>query len=521
MMATFMPMKAILVLAAGEVPGFFPEFLVERGAFLSSLVLLIGAAIFGLVSWMIGAGIRRLDSPYLSVGRVGLQQIETPRDRFREQLRERNSEASMVLVVPIIAILVFVSTTYLAVTVLWLVASAAWVVWLIRRSPRTAPYSSGADQFSHRLRKWLKDSALWSVVGLALITLLLHPPALGSTAILIAAIFGRRLTVLVADLVPRATVLAAKKSSQSKTTLASFVKNIPTARTENRPIAYFSTTPGARLLEEFFEQRGYRRRNYEVLGSGFPGALSLLCGPDENVQLLLRVFSIQRELSRDLELLKRNEVDGGGVFPEVSSIAASVAGFPAIEMRLDSPEQQVNLEVRPRRKDAVGFQIEREIGSLVNFPGQNSSLPSDIDEEGFIESLEQVMRLPGSHLAPCQKLLKVVPEMLARIASLPAALIPQSPVRERDLYFSTTGEIRYLGGEAWGVGRVGDSWRATPLYVETFQTYLARQESTIVLDVDAVLLNSELRALMNALSRFQLSDVSARARALSKRMSAA
>jgi len=131
------------------------------------------------------------------------------------------------------------------------------------------------------------------------------------------------------------------------------------------------------------------------------------------------------------------------------------------------------------------------------------------------------MRLPGSHLAPCQKLLKVVPEMLARIASLPAALIPQSPVRERDLYFSTTGEIRYLGGEAWGVGRVGDSWRATPLYVETFETYLARQESTIVLDVDAVLLNSELRALMNALSRFQLSDVSARARALSKRMSAA
>ena len=519
MMATFMPMKAILILAAGEVPGFFPEFLVERGAFLSSLVLLIGAAVFGLVSWSIGAGISQLDSPYLSVGRVGVNPSARPRVRFQEQMEERNTEASMILVLPIIAVLALVSLTYVAVTLVWLVANAAWVVWMVRRSPRIAPYSSGADQFSHRLRKWLKDSAIWSVVGISLITLLLEPPALGSTAILIAAIFGRRLTVLLADLVPRATVLAAQKSSLSKTTLASLVTNIPTARTENRPIEYFSTPPGARLLEEFFERRGYPRRNFQVVGSGFPGALSLLCGPDEDVQLLVRVFPLQREVNRNHELIRRNEPGGGGIFPELLCSATSVAGFPAIEARLDSPRQRMNLGVKPGRQDAVGFQIERELGSLASFPGQSYSLPGDIEEDKLIDALKRAMRLPGSHLAPCQRLLQVVPETLNRIATLPAALIPQSPVHEKDLYFSSTGEIRYLGGEAWGVGRVGDSWRATPLYAKTLKTYLAGQEPTAPLDVDAVLLNTEMRALMDALSRFQLSDVSARARALGKRIS--
>ena len=61
MLATFMPMKVVLILASGDVPGFFPDFLIDGRAVFASLVLLLVAGLFGVMAWLSGVVIARMD----------------------------------------------------------------------------------------------------------------------------------------------------------------------------------------------------------------------------------------------------------------------------------------------------------------------------------------------------------------------------------------------------------------------------------------------------------------------------
>jgi hypothetical protein len=524
MLATFMPMKVVLILASGDVPGFFPDFLIDGGAVFASLVLLLVAGLFGVMAWLTGVVIARMDrGPVQWAGNSG-QLSDWKSESFQGAKKTRTFESSIIVTLPVIAVLLLVSPPYLGFSAVWLVLSAIGVVLFVRRSSKQAPFFSGVDQFSHALAKWLRTSALGSMVGLALITLLVSPPALGSTAILIAAIFGRRLIIAVAELVPQATValthraLATTGASRAQTVLGSLVTNQPTAGVVRWPIEFFSSALGARRLGEHLEAAGFGRWDFAVVGAPSGPSLSLIAGPDSSSrQLLIRVFGTQHEEARDRELLRRQHSGQSGLFPDLTPQRGVVAGFPAIEVELDSPEVLANLDTPVSSEEAIVFQLERELASVLAFSGDGFLGPTGFIEAEFIERLTRAARIPGPHAADCAGLTTRIGEALEHVHVLPPALVPSKPLGPNDFYKSQTETLCYLGGHTWSVGRMGYSWGPGSRYAKHLKTIINNRAAdgttkgamAGVINIDALMLNAELHALHRALHGFQLGALSA------------
>ena len=510
MIATFMPMKVILILASDDVPGFFPSFLVEGGALFASVVLLLAAGLFGLVAWLAGVVIARMDRGPLQWAGSTDQLSDWKSESLQGPIKTRKFESSMVVTLPVMAVLVLVSPPYLGFAALWVAASAVGVFVLVRRSSKKTPFFSGVDQFAHTLSKWLRKTALGSMVGLALITLLVAPPVLGSTAILIVAIFGRRLIIAVADLVPEATViLTTQASKRAQSIMGSLVTNQPTATVVRWPIEFFASPVGFRRLGRHLEAAGFAREDFAVVGAPTGPSLSLVAGvknteSSDARQLLIRVFRSQEEEARDRELLRRENSRQSGLFPDLVPQGGVVAGFPAIEVELNSPEVLADLSSAVTRDQAIAFQIQREVASVVAFAGDELSASTVFVEAEFRERLDRASRIPGAHASGCGALRGRIGEALEHVNTMPPALVPSASLTLNHFYNSHTSSLCYLGGHTWSVGRMGDRWGPTKMYEKPLRGVIKTRRLGAIINVPVVMLNAELHALHRALQGFQL-----------------
>lgn len=519
MLATFMPMKVVLILASGDVPGFFPSFLVNGGAVFASLVLLLIAGLLGVMAWGAGVVITRLDQGYVLWVGGSSQLSDGKTESYRAAKKARTFQSSIIVTVPVIAVLVLVSPPYLAFSILWLAGSAVGVALWVRRSPNQAPFFSGVDHVSHSVAKWLRGTALGAMVGLALITLLLAPPALGSTAILIAAIFGRRLIIAVATLAPRAAVeVTSRAHPRAQSLVGALVTNKPTAEAVRWPIEFLSSAVGSRRLGQHLEAAGFARHDFQVVGASTGRSLSLIAGPRSSRQLLIRVFGIQHEEARNRELTRRQYSDGLGVYPAITPQRGVMAGFPAIEVPLNTPDVLADLDTPVDRDKAFIFQLEREFASVLAFAEQDVPAPFGLNAIELVERLKRVGRIPGEHSPHCYGLTPRVNEALAHLDALPPALVPAKPLWPANFYNSQEGHLCYLGGQTWSAGRMGDSWAAPNNYEKHLKALVKTQGQVGTLNVDAVMLNAELHALNRALVWFQLQAVTSAVERVHKRL---
>lgn len=536
MLATFLPMKAILILAGGGVPGFFPQFMIDRGEVFSALSLLAAAGVFGATAWLAELLIKQLDrGPTMGVQAV-LHSVD-PRSPQAVQARKlRQFESSLVLIVPVAAVLVLVSAFYLGLAVVWIVVSALVVAERTRRTPRQAPYLSGLDHFSHNLRDWLKSSALWSMVGLALITLLVAPPPLGSTAVLIAAIFGRRLIVAVAEIVPDGTRSATSATGTGRKLLGSLVTNPATTTSVRWPIEFFSSEPGSRILGQFLEAQGYPRSDYRVIGPPTGPSLSIVVSPSESRQLLLRVFRVDSSDARDREFYQRTTPEGYSLFPPAPAVASNLGGFPTIVISLDHPDSLVDLEAPAARDAHIGYQVSTEWQSMLAFRQEPLGASLGIDQAELTDRINAIGRIPGPHRAACRAVLPYLDDVLARSERIPVGLVPSVTLNPAQFYVSQSGAPCYLGGP-WSVGRLGDRWGATGPYRQRLDQVMTEfpagldhgrvenqgEEAHVTGDqpgvnLDDVACNAELHALDRALRAFQFDKAEAAATALLERL---
>jgi hypothetical protein len=297
--------------------------------------------------------------------------------------------------------------------------------------------------------------------------------------------------------------------------VGSLVTNQPTAGVVRWPIEFFSSTVGARRLCGHLEAAGFARGDFAVLGSPTGPSLSLIAGPGgSNRQLLLRVFGTRHEEARDRELLRRQHSGQSGLFPDTTPQRGVVAGFPAIEVELDTPEVLVDLDTPVPRDQAIVFQLEREVASVLAFSGDDLSAPTGFIEAEFIERLTRAARIPGPHAADCAGLTTRIGEALEHVHVLPPALVPSKPLGPNDFYKSQTDTLCYLGGHTWSVGRMGDSWGPANVFGTHLKAVQALKDSNEVLNVRAVKLNARLHDLHRALQGFQLDALSRAAQAV-------
>lgn len=520
MMATFMPMKTILILASNDVPSFFPRFLVEGGVVFASLMLLAAAALLGALSWAISRLTERLDKGSLQLTSRTPRFPDWRSDVLQERKKAREFEVSLALTIPVTVTLAVFSLGYLAFSLLWLLISTTGAVWLVSRSQNHAPYVSGVDKVSHELSRWLKTSSLWSMVGLALITLLVAPPALESTAILIAAIFGRRLLTAIADVIPHATlVLSSRSANPLHRAVSSMITHRPTSQLTRWPIEFLASDAGAWRFRRYLSQAGLSGTDFRILGSPTGQALTVVAGSPTDSQLIVRMFGPQHERARQRELARRSHSESTQPFPALESRGVNILGFASIEMRPTSVDEQVDVATTVSREQAIAFQVQQELDSALAFSGESTVPATPLSQSDFITRLQRIGQIPGSHAQPSVELVTTIPKIFDKLKDVPPALVPSRALTANDCYLSISGVVCYLGGHDWTVGHPGDNWGPSSQYEKALDEYEKQNSSVDSSLVQLILLNAELHALNRLLVAFNINALAGAIQTVHRRLS--
>ena len=509
MLATFMPMKTILILAAEDVPGFFPVFLVEGGPTYASVILLLIAAGLGVTAKLISFAIGRLDHGYRYVFFQPAEPYENSRDIIRHAESTRTSLSSGILLIPVLAVLVFFSVPYLIFALVWLALSAVGILFLVRQSTRSPRYATGTDQFNEQLTLWLKKSSLWSMVGLAVLTLIVSPPALGPTAILIAAIFGRRFLLALSVIIPRLTLAVVRvDSSEVKPRFRPVVTNAPVGTGKRRPIHFLAIDSGRREIGKYLVAEGMQRADYRVVGDPHAKILTLACGQNGGSGSLVRLFGSEMDSNRYRELSHRNNPPIAGLFPPGRVELSEVVGFSAIKIAVGSPEFHADLSYCPTQEESMEYHIKTELAALHGSPTSDSDDDIQTLERRLVEGLEAVSRIPGPHVEACDNVGALVSEALGKVKALPRGLVPSRPIQATDLYRADNGEFFLLNDISWTFARAGFAWRKnSSRYLECLKEFQESGESGLAVDPQLAEIHARLRSLLRSLEQFDLSGL--------------
>lgn len=518
LIATFLPIKTILILATNDIPGFFPKFLAEGGVIFTSGILLLVAAFFGLVGRGCATLVTKLDSGPAQQRDSDPGHFRPMQTRLLVMTEHRSVEQSIWLTLPLSAGIFLVSPVFLVLILGWYVAS-----WLTARALlHIAPGPQGRlvvwDRVVLKWATWMKASALWSTVGVAVFTLLFFPPTLGSSAILIAALFGRRLSVAIATGLPAVPEVFGRARSGDEGS-RTFLIGSSAIRTEKirYPLEYFSTEAGVKLLGEYLLGSGYQPDSFRIIGDPTARVLSMVAVSDGSQEILLRVFGLGRDGDRDSEAANRSR--GSTLRPFLPSNVNStfVGAFPALEIPLREDFELSRPDTPVTFGQVARFQLSQELAPLGEVEKDKARTTydshSDCDVDVLLGLLRRASRIPGSHQQACVRVADKVPSIFEATKILPPAWVPNIPLNPNMFYVGRDESLRYLGGTAWRVGRLGDSWPKVDFYTRLLRELLAADSENLI-PIELAVLNARVNELCRQLNRFQLSSLDATISAL-------
>jgi hypothetical protein len=267
-----------------------------------------------------------------------------------------------------------------------------------------------------------------------------------------------------------------------------------------------TTSLGLGLLHNYLENEGYDPDDYRLLGGGSEPVLTLLAGPGEEDQLLLRLFSDQHADLLDLEFARRNG-EAGCLFPDVSAQRVNIAGLPALSIRLDGENVLSVGGVEAKPEAVAHFQVFLELASQKDFQANTVPVPFTLRQEEITENLIKASRIPGEHRQGCAELVPLVSVILEHIGRIPPGMIPSSPLRPSDLCRTKAGDVHYIGAQRWFIGRAGDCWGEGPAWGKAAENLSARHSGSDRMILNLARLNAETRVLQRALGQFKLQRV--------------
>ena len=415
-LATFMPMKSVFILAADDIPSFFPQPLIQAGPAMTA-VALVGIA--GLLAVVSGVAKRTSESlaekSEVLPKRPGRNQSLSPRSLT---LREFATLALVLVLVPAAA---FVSVTFTLLVLGWLGAIASTLAILIHRRVRRPPYTTGRAEFAAEFKQWVEKTALWATVAAAIVTLLLSFPALGLTGILLGAILLRRLQSALGSvghvLLPRwgRNDRAAETSANASTTTA------PTGA----PLDFLASQTGQRLLRLSLERLSLSPSDWQLIGLPNRNQASLLAREeDTELMVLLRVFASDKTELRETELEFRQEPFDSTPFVHSTAERETIAGLPAILVRF-SKDHQPDPATTLTAQEAAEWQVTWEIACIEDKPKQKFLRQSAFDDPNdfLLPHLKVMASIRGPHQTTAR-------EYLSRYEELRAAYLSGPPVQE-------------------------------------------------------------------------------------------
>lgn len=450
--AQFMPMKSVFILAAGEVPGFFPAFLVSAGPIGAALALVAMAAICALVAKVTQDVGGQLAQPSHRVSAADSRGSITPFFRLIGTLTVRQVSSAFLFFVLVLGS-AFVSALYTCFILAWVGISAGILAILVHRSERKPPFPNGLVQLEQSFRPWISGSSLWVVVGGAILTLLISPPFLGLTGILLGAVFLRRVQEVTPDLIPVLSTLLRGNPVDGNS-------EPPVAQPLKAPYDFLGTDVGSRLLSESLSAMGCETFSWEVCGQPNNTQMTILARVRaEGSYRLIRLFSLDATTQRDHELLLRTEFAKYLVTSVQSVRPATVAGLPALLLNLQSSAHPLPGELTSA-KVAGSFQREWEFSCANSRELQErlSSLPVPDPAEFLLPELRSASRIKGPHVQHIKRL-------IARFSSLrevyfegPRVISLGGPLRATHLLSFRDGHLEVLDYSRWASRIIGTDW---------------------------------------------------------------
>lgn len=519
MLATFLPMKSIYMLAANSVPGFFPRFLVDGGPTFAAVALVLAAGVLAAVARALNWIIESLDARDPDKGTPSSRSTAERKELLAEARRERHADVSILLIGVVTIVVLIMSVPYWLITMAFIGFSALTIGWRVSRRPPRAPYTSGADELAFDLKKWLSQSSLWSMAGTALATLLLAPPTLGITAILIAAIFGRRLVAAVGELTP---ILLRRTSTRLRSEVGNSrwgVRNRGTAQAVTSPVRFFTTEPGARLLRRSLENLGSTPSQFALIGQGLTSPLSAAVSDNQSQHFILRVFNSDQTDTRDSELTRHHLLAEAEITPAMDARGTVFVGFPTIQLRVPDDFAGIDPHTVATAQQIAQFQVGHErTFAQPQHPGAESKALLATWYREVEEKLEKCQMIPGPHRESAGALREMIPALNDWLQeNLRPTLVPERSLNPQDFALGTDGSVLFLGGANWIRGHQGDAWSHPDVFASVFRE-LAGDPSEKNSWIDAARAHAETKNLERALSAFRLFDIQRYAKSLSRMM---
>lgn len=511
-LATFMPMKSVFILGAGDVPGFFPEFLIAAGPAAVAMLLVGGAGVLAYTSGLASRALKNSDSPGSLDGgnpfALFVKNQITPADSGR---RERQIDVALLIVIAIVVSLA--SWVFLVFTLLWLAGVLLVMALRLRNTPRQAPFVSGADALAHHAVRFITSSALWSTVMIAIASLLVFEPPLGLTGILLAAVFGRRFQQIAAKQISHAPQSV---TPQSSGVLSPFglVTNAGGSSSVSIPYDYLTTTVGMRVFRATLRDWGINGDDFRIVGQPRRESLSIVAGlSSDNPPLLLRIFGTAYENRRGEELTLRTNPHPVDLFGTEHAEPAVIAGFPAIRIPLDTPELVPDLTQTPRSENVIAWQTHIEALSQIHMKATDSATVVE-NLKLFLDTLEEQLnaaaQLPGPAQQPLSAVLRQLPQIKTRLSDIHPCLVPEKPLGAADFYVGETGKLQFLGERRWQLGAPGETWGRPDQYAKAWASHLENDES-LPGDLPLITIHAHLRRLHDALSGRSLNKAASHA----------
>lgn len=452
--AQFMPMKVVLVLATGSIPSFFPGLLVEGGAVLTSFALILATGLLGLASRVsrdLSVKISRPPKP-LHGKATSVTRIVHHEGKKSLSFRERKLFA-VLLVFILAAGSLFASPIFAVMVFAWIGGSILVLQVSAHRNPRIAPFSSPEGEFAHRLEQWLKQSALWSVVGGAILTLLTFPPATGLTGILLGVVLLRRLQQVFPEFVE---VARKRLSSESHGRLVAR----ETSALLHAPYDFFGSPQGSKALADSLESRGLQSDAWHLVGKASRAQLSLLTREKRGGGVVLcRVFSPKHSKARDHEFELRSHWGSPTIFHHESVSSENIAGFPSIIVKY--PEQMGSQgEATEAAIAATDWQTAWEVMCI-----QSDSAQANLREHGvedpkdfLLPHLLLAAQIRGPHQKSIERLISEFGRLREAYLAGPRVVTFGGPLKQEDLVEVGDGVFEPIDLSSWDVGFFGESW---------------------------------------------------------------
>lgn len=501
--ATFLPMKTILILASGSVPGFFPQFLVTRGVAITSLVMILCAGVAGVISWAATKVCEKLDQNGASSAFAGATP-DSDAHQYSSAMVYRKTVSLFAFSAVVSLVVGLVSLTFFLLSLAWVISSFFTILLRARRSVDSV--GGSVEKTGHQFVLWIEKSSVWSSVGIALLTLVVSPPSLGTTGILIAAIFGRRLLTTVSEVIKLQLVGAVRMPAPSQVQQTGKVPLAPRPG-QTRAIDHFVTEVGRNQLEKIAVSLGFSHDDWRVVGNPGATVLSIAFGVSGDSQTLVRIFPPRFRALRNMELRRRLRDEAIGPFDGGTPSELTVHGFPALRVNISANDAACSTG-NPTRAEAIKFEVDREF-AMADQLEPKLKIRDTMESLGgeLREGLENFLRLPGSHQEATKALLELLPQALRLAAEGPATLVPDRLLRETDFYKTKSGEIRYLGGHSWTMGRLGQHWYPVDGYERVLIETLADSDVNGGRVVALTRLNGALGALRGSIKSFKFGEL--------------